>query len=240
MDKGQLLYEGKAKRLFETDQSDVLIVEYKNDLTAFNGEKKAQEQGKGALNNQISSILFERLNREGISNHWLEQLNQTEQLVQHNEIIPIEVVVRNIAAGSLAKRIGLKEGRELAFPIVEYYYKDDDLGDPLINEDHIKLLNLVNQSDLNQMKEMALKVNDALIELFEACEIKLVDFKLEFGYDRSGQIILSDEVSPDTCRLWDIHTNEKLDKDVFRQGLGSVEHAYKIILNRLKGALSHG
>ncbi|GEL78032.1 phosphoribosylaminoimidazolesuccinocarboxamide synthase [Tenuibacillus multivorans] len=240
MHKGQLMYEGKAKKLFETNDPNELVVEYKNDLTAFNGQKKAEQQGKGALNNHISSLLFERLSEADIPNHWLKQLSEMEQLVKHTDIIPIEVVIRNVAAGSIAKRLGLEEGLALAFPIIEFYYKDDALGDPLINDDHINLLNLASHDELDEMRELASKVNDVLLELFRACELKLVDFKLEFGKDPSGKLILSDEVSPDTCRLWDVHTNKKLDKDVFRQDLGSVEDSYQEILNRLRGAVAHG
>ncbi|WP_175614694.1 phosphoribosylaminoimidazolesuccinocarboxamide synthase [Piscibacillus halophilus] len=240
MQKGQLVYEGKAKRLYETEYPDVLVVEYKNALTAFNGQKKAEEQGKGALNNKISSILFERLHQAGVANHWVKQISEDEQLVKHTKIIPIEVVVRNVAAGSLAKRLGLTEGHQLGQTVVEYYYKDDELGDPLINEDHIKLLNLVDSDDLARMKDMALVVNDCLLDCFKQCDLKLIDFKLEFGYDRSGELMLSDEISPDTCRLWDIETNEKLDKDVFRKGIGSVEKSYSTVLERLKGAVSNG
>ncbi|RPF50023.1 phosphoribosylaminoimidazolesuccinocarboxamide synthase [Aquisalibacillus elongatus] len=239
MQKGPLRYEGKAKRLYESNTPDELIVEYKDDLTAFNGEKKSDQHGKGTLNNQITSLLFERLNEAGVCNHWVKQLGETEQLVKHTDIIPIEVVVRNVAAGSLSKRLGFEEGKALMFPIVEFYYKDDDLGDPLINEDHIKLLNLVTEEEIQQLKDLALKVNDILLEEFGRCDIKIIDFKLEFGEDSNGNLLLADEISPDTCRLWDRHTNEKLDKDVFRQDLGQVDEAYRTILNRLKGVGAH-
>ncbi|PKR76560.1 phosphoribosylaminoimidazolesuccinocarboxamide synthase [Halalkalibacillus sediminis] len=240
MEKRDLLYEGKAKKLYETDRPNVLWVEYKDDLTAFNGEKKASQLGKGKLNNKISSLLLQYLKEKGIYNHFIQQLSDHEQLVEKTTIIPIEVVVRNTAAGSLAKRLGLPEGEKLKSTIVEYYYKDDDLGDPLINEDHIELLDLVDSASLNEMKELSLKVNRLLSELFQSCDLQLVDFKLEFGRDRNGEVALSDEISPDTCRLWDVATNEKLDKDVFRQNLGSVEEAYQTILNRLEGAVTHG
>ncbi|MGP4072781.1 phosphoribosylaminoimidazolesuccinocarboxamide synthase [Piscibacillus sp. B03] len=240
MEKGQLVYEGKAKRLYQTDDANLLLVQYKNDLTAFNGQKTSMEHGKGALNNQISSILFNVLRNEGIPNHWVKQISDDEQLVKHTDIIPIEVVVRNVAAGSLVKRLGLTEGETLNAPIVEYYYKDDELGDPLINDDHIELLNLVKQDDLTRMKELSLRINLVLVNYFKMCGLRLVDFKLEFGYDSEGSLILSDEVSPDTCRLWDVNTNEKLDKDVFRQGIGSVEETYTKVLERLKGVVSHG
>ncbi|WP_188207975.1 phosphoribosylaminoimidazolesuccinocarboxamide synthase [Alkalibacillus aidingensis] len=233
MRKGPLLYEGKAKRLFETEQPDTLWVQYKDDLTAFNGQKKERQQGKGRLNNEISSLLFHQLSAIGLPNHFIKRISETEQLVKKTTIIPIEVVVRNIAAGSLAKRLGLDEGAKLNQTIVEYYYKDDELGDPLINEDHINLLELVTKGELASMKGMALGINQKLIDHFQACDVILVDFKLEFGFDQEGEIILSDEISPDTCRLWDAKTHERLDKDVFRQGIGHVEKAYETILNRL-------
>ncbi|GEN46942.1 phosphoribosylaminoimidazolesuccinocarboxamide synthase [Alkalibacillus haloalkaliphilus] len=237
MEKRALLYEGKAKQLFETNDPNILWVQYKDALTAFNGEKKERAKGKGRLNNEISSILFHQLSTAGIANHFVKRLSETEQLVKKTSIIPIEVVVRNVAAGSLSRRLGLEEGVPLNTTIVEYYYKDDDLGDPLINEDHIQLLDLVSMNQLNEMKEMALKVNGYLTDHFKVCDVKLVDFKLEFGFDEEGKLILSDEISPDTCRLWDVHTNEKLDKDVFREGIGQIDQAYETILKRLKGAI---
>ncbi|MDQ0352455.1 phosphoribosylaminoimidazole-succinocarboxamide synthase [Alkalibacillus filiformis] len=237
MEKRALLYEGKAKQLFETNDPNILRVQYKDALTAFNGEKKERAKGKGRLNNEISSILFHQLSTVGIANHFVKRLSETEQLVKKTSIIPIEVVVRNVAAGSLSRRLGLEEGVPLNTTVVEFYYKDDDLGDPLINEDHIQLLDLVSINQLNEMKEMALQVNDHLTNHFKACDVKLVDFKLEFGFDEEGKLILSDEISPDTCRLWDVHTNEKLDKDVFREGIGQIDQAYETILTRLKGAV---
>ncbi|GAA0470395.1 phosphoribosylaminoimidazolesuccinocarboxamide synthase [Alkalibacillus silvisoli] len=237
MEKRAMLYEGKAKQLFETTEPNILWVQYKDALTAFNGEKKEQAKGKGRLNNEISSLLFKQLSKAGISNHFVKRMSETEQLVKKTSIIPIEVVIRNVAAGSLARRLGLEEGIPLNTTIAEYYYKDDDLGDPLINEDHIKFLNLVSSNQLNEMKEIALRVNRHLTKYFKACDVELVDFKLEFGFDKEGELILSDEISPDTCRLWDVHTNEKLDKDVFREGIGQVDQAYETILTRLKGAV---
>ncbi|MGB5945482.1 phosphoribosylaminoimidazolesuccinocarboxamide synthase [Paenisporosarcina sp.] len=235
MEKGQLLYEGKAKRLYATDKEDILFVEYKDSATAFNGEKKAEIAGKGTLNNRITSLLFEKLKESGIESHFVEQLSDHEQLVKKVDIIPIEVVVRQVAAGSLAKRLGLVEGVELARPIVEFYYKDDELGDPLINEDHIKLLNLASQDEVKALYEKSLHVNEVLTKFFKEIGVILVDFKLEYGRDEAGNVLLADEISPDTCRLWDEKTKQKLDKDVFRRDLGQLTDAYEIILSRLGG-----
>jgi len=235
VEKGQLLYEGKAKRLYATDKEDILFVEYKDSATAFNGEKKAEIAGKGTLNNRITSLLFEKLKESGIESHFVEQLSDHEQLVKKVDIIPIEVVVRQVAAGSLAKRLGLVEGVELARPIVEFYYKDDELGDPLINEDHIKLLNLASQDEVKALYEKSLHVNEVLTKFFKEIGVILVDFKLEYGRDEAGNVLLADEISPDTCRLWDEKTKQKLDKDVFRRDLGQLTDAYEIILSRLGG-----
>lgn len=235
MEKGQLLYEGKAKRLYATDKEDILFVEYKDSATAFNGEKKAEIAGKGTLNNRITSLLFEKLKESGIESHFVEQLSDHEQLVKKVDIIPIEVVVRQVAAGSLAKRLGLVEGVELARPIVEFYYKDDELGDPLINEDHIKLLNIASQDEVTALYEKSLHVNEVLTKFFKEIGVILVDFKLEYGRDEAGNVLLADEISPDTCRLWDEKTKQKLDKDVFRRDLGQLTDAYEIILSRLGG-----
>lgn len=235
MEKGQLLYEGKAKRLYATDKEDILFVEYKDSATAFNGEKKAEIAGKGTLNNRITSLLFEKLKESGIESHFVEQLSDHEQLVKKVDIIPIEVVVRQVAAGSLAKRLGLVEGAELACPIVEFYYKDDELGDPLINEDHIKLLNIASQDEVKALYEKSLHVNEVLTKFFKEIGVILVDFKLEYGRDEAGNVLLADEISPDTCRLWDEKTKQKLDKDVFRRDLGQLTDAYEIILSRLGG-----
>lgn len=236
--KGQLLYEGKAKRLYATEQEDVLFVEYKNSATAFNGEKKAEIEGKGILNNRISTIIFEKLKEKGIESHFIEQISDNEQLVRKVGIIPIEVVVRNIAAGSLAKRIGVEEGTPLKRTIVEFYYKNDDLGDPFINNEHIEILDLATKEEVEQIYQLALKVNDVLKPLFEEIDVILVDFKLEFGRDKNGNILLADEISPDTCRLWDAKTKQKLDKDVFRRDLGNLVEVYEIILSRLGGKQS--
>ncbi|WP_019414179.1 phosphoribosylaminoimidazolesuccinocarboxamide synthase [Paenisporosarcina sp. TG20] len=235
MEKGQLLYEGKAKRLYTTDKEDILFVEYKNSATAFNGEKKAEIAGKAMLNNRITTLLFEKLKAEGIDSHFVEQLSDHEQLVKKVDIIPIEVVVRQIAAGSLAKRLGLEEGVELARPIVEFYYKDDELGDPLITEEHIELLNIATPVEVKALYEKGLQINEVLTRLFKEIGVILVDFKLEFGRDENGNVLLADEISPDTCRLWDEKTKQKLDKDVFRRDLGQLKDAYEIILSRLGG-----
>ncbi|QBP40101.1 phosphoribosylaminoimidazolesuccinocarboxamide synthase [Paenisporosarcina antarctica] len=235
MEKGQLLYEGKAKRLYTTDKEDILFVEYKDSATAFNGEKKAEIVGKGTLNNRITTLLFEKLKAEGIDSHFVEQLSDHEQLVKKVDIIQIEVVVRQIAAGSLAKRLGLEEGVQLARPIVEFYYKDDELGDPLITEEHIELLNLATPVEVKALYEKGLQVNEVLTRFFKEVGVILVDFKLEFGRDENGNVLLADEISPDTCRLWDEKTKQKLDKDVFRRDLGQLKDAYEIILSRLGG-----
>jgi phosphoribosylaminoimidazole-succinocarboxamide synthase len=236
MEKQVLLYEGKAKRIYQTDEKETLWVEYKDSATAFNGEKTATITGKGKLNNEITSLLFDKLKQAGIDNHFIKKLSDTEQLIKAVTIIPIEVVVRNIAAGSLAKRLGLEEGVPLKETIVEWYYKRDDLGDPFINDDHIRILELATQQQLIEMKEIGLKVNEVLANYFESLELRLVDFKLEFGVTADGELLLSDEISPDTCRLWDIHTNEKFDKDVFRRDLGDLTKAYEEILKRLGGS----
>ena len=235
MEKGTLLYEGKAKRIYATSERDIVWVEYKDSATAFNGEKKATITGKGRLNNEITSLLFEKLKERGMASHFLKKISETEQLVKKVEIIPLETVVRNLLAGSFSKRVGMQEGIELPRPIVEFYYKDDELGDPLLTEDHIEVLALANQEEVEILKEKALKVNGILTELFKELGIRLVDFKLEFGKDSTGTILLADEISPDTCRLWDIETNEKLDKDVFRRDLGNLTDAYENIFSRLGG-----
>nr|WP_106781434.1 phosphoribosylaminoimidazolesuccinocarboxamide synthase [Lysinibacillus timonensis] len=235
MNKGQLLYEGKAKRLYETEQQDILFVEYKNSATAFNGEKKAEIEGKGVLNNQISTLIFEKLKEHGIDSHFVERVSEHEQLVRKVDIIPIEVVVRNIAAGSLAQRLGFEEGTPLKRTIVEFYYKDDALGDPIINNEHIDILGIATTEEVEALYSLGLKVNRVLQPIFEEIGVILVDFKLEFGRDKDGHVLLADEISPDTCRLWDAETKQKLDKDVFRRNLGSLTEVYEIILARLGG-----
>ncbi|WP_243291023.1 phosphoribosylaminoimidazolesuccinocarboxamide synthase [Bacillus sp. FJAT-47783] len=237
MQKGTLLYEGKAKKIYKTDDPEVLYVTYKDSATAFNGEKKAEIAGKGVLNNEITCLLFEKLTEAGVPTHFIKRLSPYEQLVQRVSIIPLEVVVRNVVAGSLSKRLGIEEGTVIEKPVIEYYYKNDDLGDPLINKAHIELLNVATDEQLNEIEKIALKVNTILLEHFKNCGVNLVDFKLEFGVTSDGTLILADEISPDTCRLWDAKTNEKLDKDVFRRDIGNLTDAYTEILKRLGGTI---
>lgn len=233
MEKGQQLYEGKAKRIFATDDQDIVWVEYKNSATAGNGAKKAEFAGKGRLNNLITSIIFEKLTAAGIPNHFIKQLSDTEQLVKSVTIIPLEVVTRNVIAGSLSKRLGKEEGIELDEPILEFYYKDDELGDPLVNEDHIHYLQAATAEQVLELRKLALEVNDFLKGFFSELEVRLVDFKLEFGLTADGQVLLADEISPDTCRFWDMKTNAHLDKDLFRRDMGDIINAYEIILDKI-------
>jgi phosphoribosylaminoimidazole-succinocarboxamide synthase len=235
MDKGEMLYEGKAKQVYATSDPEQVIVVYKDDATAFNGAKRGAITGKGALNNRMTAIFFQLLEGQGIHTHFIEALSDREQLVRKVKIVLIEVVVRNIAAGSLSKRLGLPEGTELARPIVELYYKDDELGDPLINDDHIAILNLASPEQLEHIRAEALAVNAVLRAYLAERRVLLVDFKLEFGVDGDGNLLLADEISPDTCRFWDADTREKLDKDRFRQDLGGVEEAYQEMFHRLGG-----
>ena len=235
MEKQQLLYEGKAKRIYQTSEPDVLWVTYKDDATAFNGEKKDTLEGKARLNNEISTLIFNHLSEKGLESHFVRRLSDTEQLVRKVEIVPLEVVVRNIVAGSMAKRLGIEEGTPLVEPIVEFYYKDDALGDPLITEDHVYLLEAATSEEVESLKIQAKKVNQLLVELFAGIGVRLVDFKLEFGRTDDGELLLADEISPDTCRLWDIETNQKFDKDLFRRNLGSLQDGYQEILTRLGG-----
>ena len=231
----KLLYEGKAKKIYETSNPNEVICEFKDSLTAFNGEKASSESGKGALNCAITTLIFEALEKKGIPTHLIKKIDSNKLLVKKVDIILIEVVVRNIVAGSLAKRLGLKEGEKLPFSIVEFYYKKDELNDPLINDDHAMVLNLVkNKNELNLLKEYGLKVNKLLKDFFDKVGLILVDFKIEFGRDEKGNIILADEITPDSCRLWDKKTGKKLDKDLFRYNLGDIKEAYKEVLNRLK------
>lgn len=231
--KGELLYEGKAKKIYATDKYDEVIVYYKDDATAFNGEKKGQVESKGVLNNSITSALFKLLQSEGVKTHFIEKLNDREQLCKRVEIVPVEVIVRNIAAGSMAKRLGLEEGYQLKTTVFEICYKNDALGDPLINDYHAVAIGLATFEELNEIYSITAKINDILKEFFLKQNIKLVDFKLEFGR-YNGEILLADEISPDTCRFWDAVTNEKLDKDRFRRDLGNVKEAYVEILNRIE------
>lgn len=231
--KKDCIYEGKAKRLYTTEDPALLYIEYKDSFTAFNGEKKATMEGKGKLNNKISSKLFEYLASQGIKSHFVRQLNETDQLVKKVTIIPLEVIVRNITTGSLCKRLGVKEGMQLARPLIEFSYKNDTLGDPLINDDHAILLGWATEEEISQIKKIALDVNEALTRFFAARGITLVDFKLEFGKDANGLLMLADEISPDTCRFWDSSTGDRLDKDRFRKDLGNVLGAYEEIWRRI-------
>jgi len=233
--KAELLYEGKAKKVYLSKKnSDQLVLSYKNDATAFNGEKKETFTGKGRLNNAISSLLFSALHKKGLKTHFIKRLNETEQLVSKTEIIPLEVVVRNIAAGSITKRLGIEKKTRFDKPLVEFFYKKDELGDPLINDEHARFLTNVTNEEISEIKQYALEINQLLTEIFLSINITLVDFKLEFGRIADGSIVLSDEISPDTCRLWDVATGENLDKDVFRQGTGDLIEVYEEILNRLE------
>ena len=232
MKKLEQLYEGKAKKVFLTDNPDVLIVDYKDDATAFNGEKKGTIAGKGIINNKMTNHVFELLEKEGVPTHLVEELSERETAVKKVEIVPLELIVRNAAAGSFSKRLGIAEGTEFAEPTIEFYYKNDELGDPLINSYFARALNLATWEEIETIKKYAFKVNEVLKAYFLQADLKLIDFKIEFGRYH-GQIILADETSPDTCRLWDVHTNEKLDKDRFRRDLGNVEEAYQEVFRRL-------
>jgi phosphoribosylaminoimidazole-succinocarboxamide synthase len=234
MKKLEMMYEGKAKRVYKTDSEDLFVIEYKDDATAFNGEKKGTIMNKGIINNTMSSIIFKMLEEGGVKTHLVEQLSDNESLVKAVKIVPLEVIVRNISAGSFAKRYGVEEGIKFPFPSVEFSYKNDELGDPLMVDDHALVLKIATKEEIELIKNMALKVNDLLKSYFLSKDITLVDFKLEFG-KIGNEIVLADEISPDTCRLWDIHTNKKLDKDRFRRDLGDVEEAYEEVLKRLRG-----
>ena len=234
MNKTELLYEGKGKKIFKTDDENVFIAEFKDDLTAFNAVKKGSEEGKGALNCKISKELFDILEQNGVKTHMISVLSSNEMAIKKVSIIPIEVVSRNIATGSLTKRLGIEDGKKLDFTLVEFYYKDDSLGDPIINDEHAILLKLVDdKEDLNVLRAQARKVNDILFKFFDDRGLILVDFKLEFGKTADGEIILADEISPDSCRFWDKETLEKLDKDRFRQDLGSVRAGYEKVLEKI-------
>ena len=236
MEKRELLYEGKAKRLFLTDDKNLVISEFKDDLTAFNGEKKSSESGKGALNNKISTELFKLLDSKGIPTHFVRMLDDNHMLHKKADVILIEVIVRNIATGSLTRTLGIKDGKVLPFTLVEFDYKSDDLGDPKLNDQHALILELVqHQDELDKLRRVARQINDILKPYFKEKGLNLVDFKLEFGKDQDGNIILIDEISPDNCRFWDIESGEKMDKDRFRQGLGGLKVAYEEVLNRILG-----
>jgi phosphoribosylaminoimidazole-succinocarboxamide synthase len=234
MTKGELLYEGKAKKLYATDDPALCIMEYKDELTAFNALKKATMAGKGKFNNLISSKIFEHLSALGFPTHFIRRLDELNQLVKRVTIVPLEVVVRNLTTGSICKRLGVQEGMRLPRPLVEFYLKNDALGDPLVLEDHALLFGWATEEELDRMKKLALDVNKALSELFEKLNIFLVDFKLEFGKDRDGNLVIADEVSPDTCRLWDRTSGDRLDKDRFRKDMGNVLEAYEEIWRRLE------
>lgn len=229
-----LLYEGKAKRIFTTEQDDVLRVEYKDEVTAGNGAKKDHLEGKGRLNNLITSKIFQYLKEQGLESHFIEQLSDTEQLVKKVEIIPLEVVVRNIAAGSITKRLGFDKGHEFEQPLVEFFYKNDDLNDPLITDDHVKLLNLANDDEIATLKEAAIGINEHLKALMAKMDLRIVDYKIEFGRTEDGKIILADEISPDTCRIWALDSDENFDKDVYREDRGSILDVYQAFLTKLE------
>lgn len=228
------LYEGKAKKVFKTSDEALYMVEYKDDATAFNGEKRGTIEGKGVINNKMSAMLFKELEKQGIETHLVEFVDDTHQLVKRVEIVPLEVIARNVIAGSLSKRVGRPEGEVLPQPILEFSYKNDDLGDPMINRFHATALGLATDEEIDNIIAQALKINELLQAIFDKANLVLVDFKLEFGRTPDGKIILADEISPDTCRLWDKDTHEKLDKDRFRRDLGGVEEAYIEVYNRLK------
>ena len=233
MEKLEQLYEGKAKKVFKTDDPEAYIVSYKDDATAFNGEKKGTIAGKGVINNRVSNHLFKMLAQKGIENHFVEELSDRETVVKKVEIVPLEVIVRNIAAGSFSKKYGVEEGTPLLCPTIEFSYKDDDLGDPLINAYHAKALGLATDEEIKKITDMAFAVNKYLSEYLLNIGIKLVDFKLEFGKTSDKAIILADEISPDTCRFWDAQTNEKLDKDRFRRDMGGAQQAYEEVMKRV-------
>lgn len=233
MEKLEMLYEGKAKRVYKTESPDVFWIEYKDDATAFNGEKKGTILDKGIVNNKMSAFLFEKLEAEGLPTHFIELINDREMLVKSVEILPLEVIVRNVAAGSLAKRLGLEEGTQMAETVLEFCYKNDALGDPMINDSHILAMGFATAEQLETIKNYALQINRLLKDFFISKELKLIDFKIEFGTHK-GEVILADEISPDTCRLWDAKTDKKMDKDRFRRDLGDVEAVYQDVLNRIK------
>ncbi|MFI3269138.1 MAG: phosphoribosylaminoimidazolesuccinocarboxamide synthase [Rikenellaceae bacterium] len=234
MQQKEMLYEGKAKQVFLTDDPELIVIHYKDAATAFNNVKKATIENKGVLNNAISTLIFEQLHAAGVKSHYIETLNERDQLCKRVEIIPIEVIVRNIIAGSMAQRLGIEEGTKPCNTIYDICYKNDELGDPLINDHHAVALGALSYEELDVVYKMTAQINVALTEMFSKMGITLVDFKIEFGRTSSGEIVLADEVSPDTCRLWDKETNEKLDKDRFRRDLGKVREAYEEILARLQ------
>ena len=235
MEKKELIYEGKAKKVWSTEDDALCIVDYKDDATAFNGLKKGTIQGKGAINNRVSNFMMQLLEKEGVPSHFVEELSERETLVKKVSIVPLEVIIRNISAGSFAKNYGVEEGIVFEEPTIEFSYKNDDLGDPLINAYHAVALHLATKEEIEQIKAMAFKTNEVMKAFFKKLNIDLVDFKLEFGRLSDGSIVLADEISPDTCRFWDSTTHEKLDKDRFRRDLGGVEAAYEEMLKRILG-----
>ncbi|MCR5793634.1 MAG: phosphoribosylaminoimidazolesuccinocarboxamide synthase [Lachnospiraceae bacterium] len=233
MTKKEQLYEGKAKKVFKTDVEDVYIVDYKDDATAFNGEKKGTIIGKGVINNRMTNFLFQKLEEAGVPTHYVEELSDRETAVKKVEIVPLEVIVRNVAAGSFSKKLGIEEGKKLLAPTLEFSYKDDDLGDPMINDYYAIAIGAATREEIDTITKYAFKINDFLCNFFKECGIDLIDFKVEFGRTSDGTIILADEISPDTCRFWDSKTKEKLDKDRFRRDLGGVEDAYNEVAKRI-------
>ena len=235
MEKKEQLYEGKAKKVYATDDANLVIVDYKDDATAFNGEKKGTITGKGVINNVMSNHMFQLLEQQGVPTHFVEQLSERETLVKKVSIVPLEVIIRNISAGSFAKRFGVEEGIVFDEPTIEFSYKNDELGDPLMNAYHAIALKAATREEIETIKAMAFKVNEVMKQYFDTLNVILVDFKLEFGKTADGKIVLADEISPDTCRLWDKTTKEKLDKDRFRRDMGGVEEAYQEIMKRVMG-----
>ena len=230
----EMMYEGKAKQVFATEDPTLAIIHYKDDATAFNGLKKGTIVGKGVVNNLVSNHLFKMLEQNGVPTHLVEQINDRDSVVRRVQIVPLEVIVRNIAAGSLSKRLGLPEGTKLASTVLEFCYKNDDLGDPMVNEYHILAAGFATKEEIDTISKMALRINELMVEFFKECNVDLIDFKIEFGRFH-GQILLADEISPDTCRFWDMDTQEKLDKDRFRRDMGNVEDAYNEMMKRIFG-----
>ena len=232
MEKKELLYEGKAKKVYTTENTDVLIVDYKDDATAFNGVKKGTIVGKGVVNNRMTNHIFKMLEEKGIPTHFIEELSDRETAVKKVEIVPLEVIVRNVAAGSFSKKLGIEEGFRLLSPTLEFSYKNDELGDPMINDYYAVAIGAATREEIDKITELVFKINEILVDYFKSIKVDLIDFKVEFGRYK-GQIILADEISPDTCRFWDSETHEKLDKDRFRRDLGHVEEAYEEIYRRI-------
>ncbi|MDO4864063.1 MAG: phosphoribosylaminoimidazolesuccinocarboxamide synthase [Ruminococcus sp.] len=233
--KKEQLYEGKAKKVYATNDPDLVIVDYKDDATAFNGEKKGTIAGKGVINNKMTNFMFKMLEKEGVPTHLVEEISDRETIVKKVSIVPLEVIIRNVAAGSFSKRMGVEEGKQLLCPILEFSYKNDDLGDPFINDYYALALGIATKEDIDTIAKYAFKVNEFMVKFFKGLNIDLIDFKIEFGKTSDGTIILADEISPDTCRFWDSTTHEKLDKDRFRRDMGGVEEAYQEIMKRLMG-----